>query len=389
MQYITDSKTLRKVFARLCGQYNHYMWSIAWAGMIKDFVLAKVLERNSNKIEKLVVGLHFYQTSPSFIEKFMEEKGVRFAMQSNGTFHPKVYLFYNSKKDWSAIVGSSNFTESGFGNNCEANILFSNEDDNQSLFVQMCNSISEWWKSADKFDRNKLQAYKHNFEIQSKNIKKLKRFKENKIVSDMELNNWNEYYMLIKQDGNLGERFKLLDLAQYRFKNDNSFRYFNTIERKGFAGMLRDRDSEEEPTWECFGTIADGKYKHLINDLSSKLGNAIDLIPFSGSVSKKQYNAYLKCFEGIGRKNPLACVSRLLAIKRPDLFICINQENKKKLSAIFNVSQSQITIDNYWSLLENHIWTSDWYLEPRGSKKEKELKCWKYRVALLDCISYK
>lgn len=391
MKYIVESKTLRKEFYRLCEEYRHYMWSVAWAGNVNKFELVDILERNASKIEKFVVGLHFYQTHPSFIESFMDKKGVRFAMQSDGTFHPKVYLFYNSKNDWAAIVGSSNFTASGFGGNCEANISLSSEDCEQSMFEQIKDSISGWWTNAVAFDREKLHIYEQNYKVQSQNVRKLKSFICDRAVSDMEQTNWSQFFLLFKQVGRdeLQGRFNLLDMAQKMFKNNASFNCMDEICRKGFAGMLRDRNNENEPTWEFFGTVADGLYKHYINDLSSKLSNAIDLIPSSGEVTKKQFDAYVKRFDIIDRKNPLADISRLLAIKRPDLFVCINQANKDKLAILFNVRKSDIKVENYWNILESYIWSSEWYKEPKGDKKGYELKCWKYRVALLDCISCK
>lgn len=389
MQYIVNSKTQKKEFSLLCEKYNHYMWAVAWAGNIDKFKLAQILEENAYKIEKLIVGLHFYQTAPSFIECFMDKKGVRFVMQSDGTFHPKVYLFYNSKKDWSAIVGSSNFTTSGFGDNCEANILLSSEDGDLTLFEQIKDSISEWWKNAESFDQKKLQVYKQNYKNQFQNLKKTTIFKGNNIVSKLELLNWNEFYFWVQQDHRLQARFELLDRAQKCFKDNALFRNMNERERKGFAGLLKS-NYESEPNWAFFGTISEFKYRHHLNDPSSKLLHAIDLIPSSGDVTKKQYDAYTKCFINIlGRKNPLASISRLLAIKRPDLFVCINKYNKKKIAESFNISKSDFTVENYWNILESFIWNSEWYIEPKGNKKESELKCWKYRVALLDSISYK
>lgn len=365
------------------------MWAVAWAGNIDKFKLAQILEENAYKIEKLIVGLHFYQTAPSFIECFMDKKGVRFVMQSDGTFHPKVYLFYNSKKDWSAIVGSSNFTTSGFGDNCEANILLSSEDGDLTLFEQIKDSISEWWKNAESFDKKKLQVYKQNYKNQLQNLKKTTIFKGNNIVSKLELLNWNEFYFWVQQDPHLQDRFKLLDRAQECFKGNAVFRNLNERERKGFAGLLKNK-YKDEPNWAFFGTISDFRYRHHLNDSSSKLLHAIDLIPSSGDVTKKQYDAYTKCFINIlERKNPLASISRLLAIKRPDLFVCINNDNKKKIAESFNICKSDFTVENYWNILESFIWNSEWYIEPKGNKKESELKCWKYRVALLDSISYK
>ena len=43
MQFISDTKSLVSIFKRLCSKYNHYMWSVAWAGEPHGFDLAQAI----------------------------------------------------------------------------------------------------------------------------------------------------------------------------------------------------------------------------------------------------------------------------------------------------------------------------------------------------------
>lgn len=50
-------------------------------------------------------------------------------MRTDGVFHPKVYLFKNTKNDWCVLTGSSNFTSGGFDVNEEVNVSFTQDED--------------------------------------------------------------------------------------------------------------------------------------------------------------------------------------------------------------------------------------------------------------------
>ena len=104
MKFISNQKALTSEFERLCSQYSKYKFAVAWAGY--GFNMEKILWKNKSKIENAIVGLHFYQTSPDFIEKYLLEDSVRYIKQTDGTFHTKIYLFYNSVEEWEVLVGS-------------------------------------------------------------------------------------------------------------------------------------------------------------------------------------------------------------------------------------------------------------------------------------------
>ena len=87
MKLIVKPEDLRKEFKRLIDDYNDFNWSTAWASAGSIF-FAKLL-LNRDKIQKLTVGIHFYQTHPNFIKEFVDDPVVHFIEQPEGTFHPK------------------------------------------------------------------------------------------------------------------------------------------------------------------------------------------------------------------------------------------------------------------------------------------------------------
>ena len=95
MKLILKSQELREEFRKLTTEYNEFYWTVAWAGSLDSMPFE--INKNSAQIKKIIVGLHFYQTHPYFIEYFLRHKGVKFIKQTTGTFHPKVYLFMNSR----------------------------------------------------------------------------------------------------------------------------------------------------------------------------------------------------------------------------------------------------------------------------------------------------
>ena len=74
MKLITNSKTLEKQFLRLLDKYSKYYWLTAWASS-KSTSFDKLV-RNKQRIKKIIVGIHFYQTHPDFIETFLDSKNV-------------------------------------------------------------------------------------------------------------------------------------------------------------------------------------------------------------------------------------------------------------------------------------------------------------------------
>lgn len=399
MELILDDKTLCERFSNLCKKYSHYMWAVAWAGKVANFDLAKILANNASKIDKVLVGLHFYQTDPSFIECFKDNHQVRYYKKSDGIFHSKVYLFYNSDNDWSAVIGSSNFTCSGFHRNTEANIYIDNTDTGIS-YSQLSEYITSLWNEGSVFTKPELDLYKSAFEHQQKKIDSLKKSKavpkdvshtetsDNFTASQLSIMTWEEYFhsITVKDSENLMFRLDILKEAQKLFKKNHSFAMLELRTREALAGMISYLDVTGDADWKFFGSTGNGMFMHAIKVNDPKIINAIDAIPLKGDVTKEMFDDYCKAFSSWN--NPVSSATRLLAMKRPDLFVCINSKNIKALSQLLGIPQSQLTLENYWNGVHlkviNSVWFNDNTISDVGIAKEVK----RFQVALLDSISY-
>ena len=181
----------------------------------------------------------------------------------------------------------------------------------------------------------------------------------------------------------------MLDKAHEYFASGVPFDNLASDVKKALAGFIVDLEdtSGTDINWLMFGSMKGaGTFKHAINN-NIKIGKALDAIPLYGEVSRKQFDDYCKVFKDW--KNPIACATRLLAIKRPDLFLCVNSKNKKELSRLLNIKQSQFTLDNYWDVILMPIYNSLWFKDgiSKPNKLESDVK--RFQVAMLDSISYR
>lgn len=131
MKLITNPEDLKFTFLQLMDQYSEFHWTSAWASDASK--ASTKLWELKHKIKTFVVGIHFNQTHPNFIEKFINIEDVKYIKQPSGTFHPKAYLFYNSDTDWRLLIGSANFTQAAFTLNTEFVTEISSQDEGSML----------------------------------------------------------------------------------------------------------------------------------------------------------------------------------------------------------------------------------------------------------------
>lgn len=411
VEFIFDSEELCQLFMKLCRQYECFEWAVAWASDPKQegFGIGNTLLQHSKKIKRLVVGWHFYQTSPEFIEAFMNSEKVKFITQTDGTFHPKVYLFYNKDGKWASIVGSSNFTRAGFTQNSEANILLTgNKDDNVRDAISTY--ILKQWKVAKFFTKEELTKYREAYE-KKKSMRDELSNGENVFVNSKEQNqvgssyamerkgtlkrgrlviekikgtSWEEYEQELKDDDRFENGINQLKEAHRLFAKC-PFNKLTDDERKCLAGTIGEttRDAIRKADgidWWMFGTIKQGSLKTQIINNNKKINEALEAIPLKGNITSEMYQKYLKKLRSIEGLNvgPAVC-SRLLAMKRPDFFVSLNKQSKPVISEMYGIPKSKLTSDTYWDLIME-IHKDDWFRHPKNTKAKP------YRMALLDCL---
>lgn len=396
MEFITESKVLTRTFKDLCKKYTHYKWLLSWADLPKGFKLADVFAENDNRIDRLVVGANLYQTSPAFIERFLRNPKVRYYWQTDGSLHTKLYLFYNSNYDWVALVGSSDFCEASFTRNMEANVMITNKDADLFVYQKISDYIDQVWEKSIRFNKADLDAYTDAYELQQQHLNALKQYK-GVVKSDnprstaahlknagLDIADWSTFYRQILNTGHdVDLRIAQLQEAEQMFRSVESFTELTPLQRKCLAGFQK-KVKGSDINWMRFGSMRGaGEFKNLIMQ-DNEMARAIDIIPIEGEVSDEQLNAYFQAFSKW--KNPLASATRLLAMKRPDLFICIDSANQRSLSERLQIPQNQFTIQNYRPVILNRIYSGNWCQDATEPTTTTEKLVKKYRVAMLDCL---
>jgi hypothetical protein len=103
-----------------------------------------------------------------------------------------------------------------------------------------------------------------------------------------------------------------------------------------------------------------GVFKNLINEHPATLSIALDEMPLDGPVQRGDYGAFIGRYnEAFSERNGqpfghgLATATRLLAMKRPDYFVCFDQANKAGLSGAIGIAINHHDYDAYWdSIIE-------------------------------------
>lgn len=400
---ITDNKKLLSTFNKACRNYQHIAFATAWAGN-PSFGSIYYLFDNRNKIEMGVVGLHFYQTSPEFIDKFWGVRTVRYMTNiKNDVFHPKVFLFYDSENSWLAIVGSSNLTRGGFKLNDECNVLLTSEDDPKEVFSDLHDFISRHFRKAHRISENYFAEYEERYKNSSNGTARLSR----PLDADLTDLNWTNYYnqLLLHEgendNGKINTRLQILDKCQDLFRR-KSFKDFDINERRAVAGVVKKID-DKIADWQFFGSTQQNRYFNAMvmdRKIAAKISEAIDIIPMrsKGEVDEETYRLYVeKMKKALGMKDPVTICTRFLALKRPDQFVCVAGKASKngepstvsKLCEMLGIRGKTITLDNYWEKVVCSIRESKWYnTYPSNAYDKMERKVYRYRVAMLDGLYY-
>lgn len=387
-----------KALKRLMDSFDEYYWAVAWG---TENPLADVLDKNRDKIRRLVFGSHFYQTDPILLERFIGEKYIRIMPNnSNGTFHPKIYLFVKRDKA-AAIVGSANFTNGAMEKNSEVALLLEG-DISDEAFVDVRGTIEAAWESGSKLSQEFLNDYRHGYNVTKKYRLKLtaqhrrKQAKKGAKHFGFLTWSWSEYSRSVRDDAHhsFSGRLDLLRESHRMFASVNVFSDMTDDERRAIAGFLG-AGKEHTPgavmEWGWFGSMKGaGDFKNVMLSKSQCIDEALDYIPMTGEVSKGQYDNYIKLFSrsfaGKARKGGVATASRLLAMKRPDTFVCVDSKNRRGLGGDIGFAHSTLNFDKYWCDVIIPITESVWWQSERPGGEEGKL--WDGRAAMLDAIYY-
>lgn len=400
-----DAAASGRALKRLMDDYRHFHWAVAWA---TETNLSAALLVHKKKIRQFVMGIDFDHTSPALLRKLMPLKSVHVATsEPRATFHPKVYGFVDGERV-AVLIGSSNFTRGGTSSNEEACLLLEGDAQDQPLQALLA-SVSAWWTDGDEIKPDFLEAYERRCAANKEHRKALERKlfvphpKAGAKHPDLLSLSWRDYVDLVKTDGDdhLDRRLEVLRTASIIFAEASSFADIDSIERKAIAGYVGHRERDSNPRlanldWGWFGSmqgagvfksqVADGKHGRADPHLS----DAMECIPTTGAVSEDDYlafvNLFRRAFATTKRQGRLATATRLLAMKRPDYFVCVDSENRTQLARDIGFAASSLSMDSYWDLVVEPVMTARWWNGRRPGGREGRV--WDGRSAMLDAIYY-
>lgn len=390
MKLITSNAKISSTLVELIKEHDKIQFGVAW--VTDENLVYEVLKKNKSKIRKSVIGMDGYITKPNVLYEFINNKRVKFLISKTGVFHPKIYLF-KTNKDWDLIIGSANMTSGGFGNNTEVMVHISSGDGKKKLYKDSRSAIDEYWSDAETINSIKAENYLRLYNThRSKNPQQDRKKKKGKAHVNTSIlpMSWDEFHKKATavRKHTIEDRFDLLDAVSQSFTNNPSISDMSREERRMIAGLRNDFNDYTG----LFGSMDRAAYTHNwadhIDNNNKLLSAALDIIPSLGAIGKNSFQHYTEVFrKATGYKNAVGTFTRLLAMKRPDTFVCLTNTNMQALCRDFGISVSTMTYDKYWDEIVDRLTQSVWWNAPQP-KEASSLKVWNSRSALLDAIYY-
>lgn len=180
----------------------------------------------------------------------------------------------------------------------------------------------------------------------------------------------------------LQERLQLLRAVRQLFKQEPHFLDLDYVSRRKIAGLYKSTN----PNFLLFGSMQwVGLFKQAIKDNNKGISLALDEIPLDGPVARDHYQRFTELFLQAFKRSGMALASRLLAMKRPDIFVCVNNQNREGLVQAFHISPGRDP-EAYWDLIEKVRTCAWWQAAPPAAGEECEV--WNARAAFLDSLFY-
>lgn len=178
------------------------------------------------------------------------------------------------------------------------------------------------------------------------------------------------------------ERLQVIREIRQLFAQNAHFCDIDYPGRRKIAGLFKSTN----PDFLLFGSMQwVGLFKQAVKDNNEGISLALDEIPLDGDISRDQYQRFTDRFLKAFKRSGMALASRLLAMKRPDTFVCVNNQNREGLFQAFRLSPSR-DAEAYWELVER-VRTCAWWNAPAPAARD-EREVWRARAAFLDALFY-
>jgi HKD family nuclease len=395
---LLNARALARKLVVLINKHERIAIAVAWGELTS---VAEILLANTSKFDSILLGLDFSATDHQLIDRLVDVPNAFVAKPRPGCFHPKIFYFQSGPKA-EAIVGSANFTNGGLGANLEASVHAQGNADNP-FFKQVRERLASYSNLHLPITGPLAESYRRQAEAAGKAprpknpVLPSDRQAWERFTSPLATMSWKDFVKGARQNRHhdYKKRIKLMRKVQQTFARTGSFGDLSVAEWKGIAGVLGDDEAKnaalDDFDWGWFGSMRGaGTFAKLIGHKDIALANAIDAIPKRGVVTEAQFDAYVSAFTGAfmgsSRTAGLPPATRLLAMKRPDVFVCVNRGNRAGLAKALSFAPTTIELSNYWKRVIEPIQQAPWYNTPRPTDRDMEL--WDARVAMLDAVYY-
>jgi len=213
---------------------------------------------------------------------------------------------------------------------------------------------------------------------------------------------WPVFTQFISQNEDslaLEERFKLL--AHLNSVCDAPLQQMNELDLLALVGKHTQQHDPGVYNFdvEWFGSTKGAKlFQQLILEHTFEFNAALEHIPLNGDVTKSDYDkfvaAYIKIFSNYAVVNdsndkaPLAPATRLLAMRRPDLFIAITNNKLDVLCQAFMLAKvTPFDFNGYWDEIIVTLQNMPWWKQNEPESEEEKL-IWKHRALFVDLFFF-
>jgi hypothetical protein len=203
--------------------------------------------------------------------------------------------------------------------------------------------------------------------------------------TDLRRVHWPDRCLLLKS------RLAVIRVLRKLFASHPHFKDIDELGRQQIAGVHKGMVDDIDFGW--FGNMGGaGRFRGAISRNDPNLSLALDCIPATGVITQKDYLNYINHFlKALPIGGKIGTATRLLAMKRPDTFVCIAEANREGLCRAFGISpitpSTPNWADKYWHSIIEQIMTSTWWKSPApGDGVEREV--WEARAAFLDSLFY-
>jgi hypothetical protein len=336
---------------------------------------------NLEKVKKAVIGDEFAQTEPWVLRQLLAMGELRIG-RCQGTFHPKLYIGYRGARA-RAIVGSANLTAAAFSTNAEISVLLEGSSSDERMKA-LADFHRAQWTNGEKIDSDWIDAYELKWKLRPLVNRSVWRVNS---IDDLRMS-WHRYYsVLLSQEDRTPVIRIFQDHPSYQRELDNTLDIFMRHprfseippeERRILMG-LRGKSSG------LIGSMdAARDAKEIVKTTPATIGRYLDLIPMDGDVPIALVEEVVRGLLAI-KGVKLAVATRLLTVKRPDIFVSVNNGSKPKLKRVMG-GGALLKAEHYVDLLKL-IWATDWYRSPAPVDAQQR-SAWQRRVGLLDAIFY-